>query len=114
MYIQRQRAILLEVCKLQLNIGPTYQQTSGWFERVVHSYDIRINGKVLQPSKCYVTTYGLKSFRYEGAKIRNEVCDTSNDFKTIADFKAAVVKWEGIKYGCSQWFKLYFMCLREM
>ncbi len=78
MYIQRQRAILLEVCKLQLNIGPTYLQTL--FQRVVHSYDMRINRKLLPP-KCYTSTYGLKSFRYEGAKVWNEVCDILKDCK---------------------------------
>ena len=38
---------LLKLCKLQVNIGPTYLQTL--FQRVVHSYDMRINGKELQP-----------------------------------------------------------------
>ncbi len=98
MYIQRQRAILLEVCKLQLNIGPTCLQTL--FQRVAHSYDMRINGKLLQP-KCYTSTYAIKSFRYGGAKVWNEVCDILKDCKTIAEFKAALAKWERVKCRCS-------------
>ena len=76
MYIQRQRAILLETCELQGNIDPTYLQTL--FQRVTHSYDMRLNGKLLQP-KCHTTTCGLKLFRYEGAKVWNEVCDLLKD-----------------------------------
>ncbi len=108
MYIQRQRAILLEVFKLQLNISPAYLQTL--FLRVAHSYDMDIKGKVLQP-KCYTTIYGLKSFRYEGAKIWNEVGDILKDCKTIAGFKATLIKWEGVKCRCSN----CILCvLREM
>ncbi len=58
MYVERQRIILLEVCILQRNIGPTYLQTL--FQRVTHGYDMRVNRKLLQP-KCCTTTYGLKS-----------------------------------------------------
>ena len=64
-YIQRQGAILLEVCKLQLIIGPTYLQTL--FQRVAHSYNMRINGQQLQP-KCYTSTYGLNRSDMKGQK----------------------------------------------
>ena len=74
MYIQHQRAILLGVCNLEL-IGPTYLQTL--FQRVIHNYDMRQNGKLLQ-LKCYTTRYGFKAFRYEGAKVWNESCDLLN------------------------------------
>ncbi len=61
---------------------------------------MRRNGKLLQP-KCYTTTCGLNLFRYEGAKVWNEVCDLLKDCRTIADFKTGLVKWEGVKCSCS-------------
>ena len=61
---------------------------------------MRQNGKLSQ-SECYTTTYGLKSFRYEGAKVWNEACDLLKDFKTISDFKAGLEKWEGAKCSCA-------------
>ncbi len=67
MCIQRQRAILLEVCKLQLNVGPTYRQTL--FQRVAHSYDMRTNGKLLQP-KCYNQHMAQNRSDMKGQKYR--------------------------------------------
>ncbi len=48
----------------------------------------------------------LKSFRYKGAKVWNEVCDLSKDCRTLSDSKAGLVKWEGVKCSCNDIFKL--------
>ncbi len=85
MYIQRQRAILLEVCKLQLNIGPTYPQTL--FQSVTHSYDMRQNGK-LTCSRAFVFSDSAKDqstisavylpYRYN--KLYFDICDVYYNF----------------------------------
>ncbi len=54
---------------------------------------MRLNTKLFQP-KCYITTYGLKSFRYEGSQVWNEVCDLLKYCRPIAGSKAGLVKWE--------------------
>ncbi len=67
MYIQHQRAIsfLRYANLLQCNIGPTYIQTM--FQRVTHSYAVRLNRKLIQP-KCYKRASKCVKC-YEGAKV---------------------------------------------
>ncbi len=100
MYIQRQRANLLEVCKLQRNIGPTYLQTTK-FRRITHSNDMRLNGNILEP-KCYRRYMWLTTVRYEGVKVWNEVRDLLKYCTRKVDhFKAGLLRWEGVKCSCS-------------
>ncbi len=67
MYVQRVRAILIEVYKAYFNIGPKYM--CDIFKKPNHIYSTR-NKMLVQPT-CLSFNNGIHSFRYEGARLWN-------------------------------------------
>ena len=62
--IERQRAMLLEVCKCIHELGPRYRH--GMFSQKCRAYDYR-DPSILTLPKYNTITHGKKCFMYEGA-----------------------------------------------
>ncbi len=58
-----------------------------------------LNGKLLQP-KCNTATHVLISFRHEGAKLRNKICDLLKHYRTIDYMTVGLLKRESVKFSC--------------
>ena len=77
MYTQRLRTMLIEVYKVIYKLGPQYLHDL--IEMKEHAYGMRNVKTVVQP-KCKSTKYGIQSFRYQGAKLWNELDNNMNNF----------------------------------
>ncbi len=64
------------------------------FEEKDKIHNLRSIVSLKQP-KCNTVTYGLKSFRYKGAKIWNDLPNKIENSITLAEFKNQIKKWQG-------------------
>ena len=62
-------------------------------------YDLRGGKSIIQPS-VETTTFGLKSFRYEGAKLWNNLPSQMKCASSPKDFKILVKQWTGPSCYC--------------
>ncbi len=92
MYVQRLRAILIEVYKAYFNIGPKY--TGDIFTNSNQVYSTRNNKMLIQP-KCFSFNHGIYSFRYQGARLWNSLNPHFKEVDSLSDFKVSLRKWQG-------------------
>ncbi len=69
LYVQRQRYMLMEVFKIYHKQGPLY--LLDLFESPSNARRYGCNDRRLVQPKCRIETYGINSFRYQGAKVWN-------------------------------------------
>ncbi len=86
MYVQHQRAILVEVYKAYFNIGPKYTCDN-------HVYATR-NNKMLVQRNCFSFNHGIYSFRYEGARLWNSLDLRFKDVDSLINFEVSLRKWQ--------------------
>ncbi len=77
------------------------------FEERDKIYNLRSTVSLKQP-KCNTVTYclNLNSFRYNGAKICNDLPNKIKNSITFAEFKNQIKKWQGPKCLCNMCTRL--------
>ena len=85
-------SIGLEVFKCLHKCSPTY--ITDMFSISASPYDTRGGIKLIQP-RVNSTRNGLKSFRYQGAKIWNELPTSVKNTKDVSEFKYRLNEWLG-------------------
>ncbi len=85
--------------------GSTPIYISDLFEEKEKNYNLCSTVSLKQP-KCNTVTYGLNSFRYKGAKIRNDLPNEIKNYITLAEFKNQIKKWQGPKCLCNMCTRL--------
>ena len=98
LFTQRQRRILIEVFKIIHDITPEYLSHLALPHET--PYDMR-RTNTLSISKFKSTHYGKQSFMYEAAKLWNGVPNTMRKCNTIAQFRRALLQWEGPMCNCN-------------
>ena len=98
MYVSRMKSIGFEVFKCLHNCSPSY--IIDMFRISATPYATRGGTKLIQP-KVNTTRNGLKSFRYQGAKIWNELPTSIKNTEDVSGFKYRLNEWPGpvCKYG---------------
>ena len=84
MYVSRMKSFGLEVFKCLHKCSPTY--ITDMFSISASPYDTRGGIKLIQP-RVNSTRNGLKSFRYQGAKIWNELPTSVKNTEDVSEFK---------------------------
>ena len=97
MYVSRMKSIGFEVFKCLRNCSPSY--ITDMFRISATPYATRDGTKLIQP-KVYTTRNGLKSFRYQGAKIWNELPTSIQNTEDVSEFKYRLNKWHGPVCKC--------------
>ena len=90
MYVWRMKSIGFEVFKCLHNCSPSY--ITDMFRISATPYDTRGGTKFIQP-KVNTTRNGLKSFRYQGAKIWNELPTSIKNTEDVSEFKYRLNEW---------------------
>ena len=80
------------------NCSPSY--ITDMFLISAKPYDTRGGTKLMQP-KVNTTRNGLKSFRYQGAKIWNELPTSIKNTEDVSEFKYRLNEWPGPVCKCS-------------
>ncbi len=76
-----------------------------FFEDKDKIYNLHTTVSLKQP-KCNTVTYGLKSFRYNGEKIQNDLSNEIKNSITLAEFKNQIKTWQGPKCLCNMCTRL--------
>ena len=97
MYVSRMKSIGLEVFKCLHKCSPTY--ITDMFSISASPYDTRGGIKLIQP-RVNSTRNGLKSFRYQGAKIWNELPTSVKNTEDVSEFKYRLNEWPGPVCKC--------------
>ena len=98
LFIQRQNAILTETYCIYNNIRPTYLHCL--LQKREYTRDTR-NVKALVQPMCKTSKYGLNSFRYQAAKLWNELDPNFKSVSSLDDFKKCIQSWTGAPCTCS-------------
>ena len=96
-YVSRMKSIGLEVFKCLHKCSPTY--TTDMFSISASPYDTRGGIKLIQP-RVNSSRNGLKSFRYQGAKIWNELPTSMKNTEDVSEFKYRLNEWPGPVCKC--------------
>ena len=91
------RCIAIEVYKILNDQSPSY--LNNLFEVIDVPYDLRDSNVVEQPLVRTVT-YGIKSLRYFGAKLWNNLPADLKSACSLADFKEILKTWTGPTCAC--------------
>ena len=97
MYVSRMKSIGLEVFKCLHKCSPTY--ITYMLNISASRYDTRGGIKLIQP-RVKSTRNGLKSFRYQGAKIWNELPTSVKNTEDVLEFKYRLNEWPGPVCKC--------------
>ena len=97
MYVSRMKAIGFDVFKCLHNCSPSY--ITDMFRISATPYATRGGTKLIQP-KVNTTRNGLKSFRYQGAKIWNELPTSIKNTEDVSEFKYRLNEWPGPVCKC--------------
>ena len=97
LYISRLRSIAIETYKCVNKLGPPFLHDH--FVRKNSSYSLHGNQRLDQP-KVDTTTYGLNSFRYQGAKILNQLPSDLKKAISLNEFKSLIKTWTGPLCQC--------------
>ena len=97
MYVSRMKSIDFEVFKSLHNCSPSY--ITDMFRISATPYDTRDGTKLIQP-KVNTTRNGFKSFRYQGAKIWNELPTSIKNTEDVSEFKYRLNEWPGPVCKC--------------
>ena len=90
MYVSRMKSIGLEVSKCLHKCSPTY--ITDMFSISASPYDTRGGIKLIQP-RVNSTRNVLYSFRYQGAKIWNELPTSVKNTEDVSEFKYRLNEW---------------------
>ncbi len=99
LYVQRQRYMLIEVLKIYHKQGPLYSHDL--FESPSNARWYGRNDKRLVQPKCRTETYGINSFRYQGAKVWNALDQKLKNAMSTDDFRKCILQWKGFECSCS-------------
>ena len=81
-----------EMFKFMTHNSPTFIENL--FTLSDTPYDLR-GGKSITQTSVETTTFGLKSFKYEGAKLWNNLPSQMKCASSLKDFKVLVKQWTG-------------------
>jgi hypothetical protein len=98
LHIRRLKSMAIEVYKIFSKQGPTHLHDLLILKN--SSYSFRYENVFTIP-RVRTTKYGLRSFRYTGAKLWN---DLPNEFRTVASFsqfRRMIDSWNGLKCNCN-------------
>jgi len=98
LYIERLKAILIEVYKSIHKLGPSYLHNL--FTAKVSNYDFRSVSSLTLP-KFNTVTYGKGTLKYEGCKLWNELSNDMKSSPTLKVFKSKLAKWKGPICSCN-------------
>ena len=91
------RCIALEIYKILNDKSPSYLKDI--FDIKDIPYDLRDSNKMVQPLVRTVT-YGIKSLRYFGAKLWNDLPTELKSSCSLDDFKSILNTWSGPTCSC--------------
>ena len=97
LYVSRLKSMATEMFKSMTHNSPTFIENL--FTMSDTPYDLRGGKSIIQPS-VETTTFGLKSFRYEGAKLWNNLPSEMKCASSLKDFKVLVKQWTGPSCHC--------------
>jgi hypothetical protein len=92
------RLLAIEVFKCLHNLSPIYM--TNIFKTKSTKYSFRSKKKLLQP-KVKSTKYGIRSFRYYGAKLWNMLPNELKDITDLSYFKCKISTWSGPTCKCT-------------
>ena len=97
LYVYRTKTIATEIFKCLTDISPNFFKNI--FTIGDQPYDLRVASKIIPPlvnSK----TFGLKTFRYEGAPVWNKLSETLKNATDVNVFKNYINHWSGLTCRC--------------
>ena len=97
LYVSRLKSMATEMFKSMTHNSPIFIENL--FTVSDTSYDLR-DGKTITQPPVETTTFGLKSFRYEGAKLWNNLPSQMKCASSLNDFKVLVKQWTGPTCRC--------------
>ncbi len=103
LYIGRLRNMATEIFKALHGFTPIYIRDLFDEKDKIHNLHSTVS---LKQPKCNTVTYGLTSFRYNGAKIWNDLPNKIKNYITLAEFKKQIKKWHGAKCLCNMCTRL--------
>ena len=92
------RALCVEIYKTLNNLNPDYMKDIFAKHDGRHSSRRPLNISV---PRVHQATFGLKSIRYEGAKLRNALPESIKSAENLERFKRLIANWEGSQCNCS-------------
>ena len=97
LYVSRIKTIASEIFKCLTNTSPTF--IKDMFRIEDQPYDLRGGSKIIQPL-VHSKTFGLKTFRYEGARIWNKLPESMKNANDAHAFKHYINHWSGLSCQC--------------
>ncbi len=107
LYIGRLRNMATEIFKALHGSTPIYIRDL--FEKKDKIYNLHSTVSLKQ-RKGNTVTYSLNSFRYQGAKIWNDLPNKIKNSITLAEFKNQIKKWQGPKVSLQYVHKIAVEC----
>ncbi|MCW4342517.1 MAG: reverse transcriptase family protein [Candidatus Thiodiazotropha endolucinida] len=98
LHIQRMKLMATEVYKIVNDLSPQYIRDL--ISTKVSHYDLRGEHKANLP-QVSTTRYGLKSFRYEAARIWNSLPNNIRTAESFPQFKRLIRTWDGFNCRCT-------------
>ena len=98
MEVRRMRALCVEIYKTLNNLNPDYMKDIFVKPDGRHSSRRPLNISV---PRVHQATFGLKSIRYEGAKLWNSLPESIKSAENLERFKRLIANWEGPQCNCS-------------
>ena len=98
LHISRIRNMACEVVKILNKIAPEYINNLIHVKKSVYNFR---RGSQLEVPRVNTTRYGLKSFRYEAARIWNILPEYIKKCETFSEFRGLLHVWDGPVCTCS-------------
>lgn len=98
MEVKRMRYLCIEIYKTLHGLNPEYMKDL--FQLSESRYSSRRPQDLAVP-RVNQTRYGLRSIRYEGAKIWNHLPNSLKSAQNLDNFKNLIKTWEGPNCGCN-------------
>ena len=97
LYIQRLQLMVIEVYKCINGTNPDFM--GDLFSRHVKSHNTRSTEPLIQPRAATIT-YGIKSLKYQGAKLWNALPNNMKCASSLENFKLLIREWDGPHCSC--------------
>ena len=97
LYVSRLKAIATEAYKCKANENPDYINVM--LNPLIKPYNLRGGPRAEQP-KVNTTSCGLHSFKYQIAKLWNEMPSHIKEATSLYNFKSLLSKWAGPECNC--------------
>ena len=98
MEVKRMRSLCIEVFKTMNGLNPVYMSDIFKLNNSLYSsrrpYDFKI-------PRVNQTTFGLKSIKYEGARLWNHLPNTIKSAENLITFKRLIKTWQGPNCKCT-------------